>query len=138
MILLATMLVAAARNPSGGPPQITIPFAIIAEATLVAFLCRYSMRSTRCLVAWLVVTSLTWLAMIGGLLGFDLSAPKSPHPLALLAFEAVVVLVEAWILRRLSGLAFLQVREGPPLPYSRTLGVSLVANLLSFLLPLLL
>jgi hypothetical protein len=108
--------------------------ALIAEALVIAGLLAWrEFRFSRVFFAWLPVTLVTYWYMTGGMMlvlelyeGFALR-----FWLTVLLFEIIVVLVEAWIILRMSESKFF--REAPTaFPYRAALLVSIAGNAVSY------
>lgn len=108
--------------------------ALVAEALVIAgFLAWREFRFSRIFFAWLPVTLVTYWYMTGGMMlvlelyeGFALR-----FWLTVLLFEIIVVLVEAWIILRMSESKFF--REAPAaFPYRAALLVSIAGNAVSY------
>lgn len=108
--------------------------ALIAEALVVAgLLAGKKFRFSRVFYGWLPVTLVTYCFMTGGIKlflelyeGFALR-----FWLTVLLFEIIVVLVEAWVILRMSESKFF--RDAPTaFPYRAALLVSIAGNAVSF------
>ena len=108
--------------------------ALIAEALVIAGLLAWrEFRFSRVFYGWLPVTFVTYCYMTGGIMlflelyeGFALR-----FWLTVLLFEIIVVLVEAWVILRMSESKFF--REAPAaFPYRAALLVSIAGNAVSY------
>jgi hypothetical protein len=114
--------------------------ALIAEALVVsALLARRRFRFFRVFVAWLFVTGMTYWYMqgamnLGGVIGWDFRYDVS-YWLWLLVIETLVVLIEAWIIMRLSEGKFFQESK-IALSRKTALAVSTAGNAVSLAISL--
>ena len=108
--------------------------ALIAEALVVAGLLAWrNFRFSRVFFAWLPVTLVTYGYMTGGMMllletyeGFALR-----FWLTVLLFEIIVVLVEAWVILRMSESKFFR-EASTAFPYRAALLVSIAGNAVSY------
>ena len=109
-------------------------FALTAEALVVAGLLAWrNFRFSRVFFAWLPVTLVTYGYMTGGMMllletyeGFALR-----FWLTVLLFEIIVVLVEAWVILRMSESKFFR-EASTAFPYRAALLVSIAGNAVSY------
>jgi hypothetical protein len=108
--------------------------ALIAEALVVAGLLAWrEFRFSRVFYGWLPVTFVTYCFMTGGI-GLFLGLYEGfalRFWLTVLMFEIIVILVEAWVILRMSESMFFR-DDRNPLPYRAALLVSIAGNIISF------
>jgi hypothetical protein len=108
--------------------------ALIAEALVVAGLLAWrEFRFSRIFFSWLPVTLMTYFFMSGGrMLVLELYEGSAlTFWLTVLLFEIIVVLVEAWVMMRMSESKFF--RDDPTaFPYRAALSASIAGNIISF------
>jgi hypothetical protein len=109
---------------------------LIAEALAVAgLLARQKFRFSRVFFVWLPVTLVTFLYMGSGywlVLGnMDVEGLPLRFSRIVLFFEIIVILVEAWVILRMSKSKFFRDAQ-TALPYRAALLVSIAGNIISF------
>jgi hypothetical protein len=138
-VFLSVSASAAFANPSDPsvPPGLSLTsfVALIAEALVVsALLALRKFHFFRVFVAWLFVTQMTYWYLQGAMLlrafmeGWDVL--YDPFWLLLIVAEALVVLLEAWIIRRMSESRFFRDPTAA-LTKEAALGVSFAGNVVS-------
>jgi hypothetical protein len=128
-------------NAPGEFSQIVF-FALIAEVLVVsALLALRKFRFFRVFVAWLFVTQMTYWYLQGAMLLYPLIRSwdllYDPYWLLLLVSEVLVVLIEAWIILRMSESRFFR---DPETAFSKetALGISFAGNAVSLAISLVL
>ena len=114
---------------------ILILLVLATEALCVAALTsRHGFLFLRVVFVWLIIATLTWIAVLFLFFGVNDLARKAnwaPHPELLLVGKALVIIVEAYILRWMSSLRVFRKDVGGLLPLRLALLYPLAASVIS-------